>query len=245
MKVHFNAKTPKFGRGKNKLSLSYQQQSPYYWWWEFLRRNKEYRQCCLEGGKGKLSNLYADFGVVLNDNFKEWWTEGERGRKLFGERPLTHSLKEITELAEWDDTQRSHNITLIQVPLNMNKRYLQSAFNAFLKKRHDTKRGRQIKTDLNSSTAKYPLFRYVSIETLMIQLAVYDAVIAKRQGEHNKTYIQIANELRIIPKARSKNAEAEGRDINQIIYPTISRYFKDACNIIANTAKGEFPNSNK
>jgi hypothetical protein len=243
MKVHFKAKVPKFGRGKNKLSLSYQQRSPYYWWWEFLRRNEEYRQCCLNGGKGELSDLYADFGVVLHDNFKEWWTEDERGRRLFGERPLLYSLREVADLNEWDDSRRNQNVTLLQVPLNMSKRYLQSSFNAFLKKRHDTQRGRQKKTDLNASTAKYPLHRHVSIETLMIQLAVYDAVMAKKRGEHNKTYIQIANELRIIPKARSKDAEAEGRDVNQIIYPTISRYFKDACNIIANTAKGQFPNS--
>ncbi len=190
-----------------------------------------------------LSDLYSDFGVVLNDNFKEWWKEGERGRMLFGEQPLAHSLREVMDISEWDESRRRQNVALIQVPLNMSKRYLQSTFNAFLKKRHETKRGRQKKTDLNASTAKYPLYRHVSIETLMVQLAVYDAVMAKKRGEHKKTYIQIANELRIIPKARSRNAEAEGRDVNQIIYPTISRYFKDACNIVANTAKGEFPNS--
>lgn len=245
MKVHFMGAHPIFGRGKNKLSLSYQQRSPYYWWWEFLRRNDEYRECCLNGGKGRLSDLYADFGVVLHDNFKEWWSEGERGRKLFGEQPLVHSLREMETLDEWDEARRKQNVALIQVPLNMSKRYLQSSFNAFLKKRHETKRGRQKKTDLNASTAKYPLYRHVSIETLMVQLAVYDAVMAKKRGEHSKTYIEIANDLRIIPKARSKNADAEGSDVNQIIYPTISRYFKDACNIIVNTAKGEFPNSKK
>lgn len=245
MKVHFAALHPIFGRGKNKLSINYQQRSPYYWWWEFLRRNEDYRQCCLNRGKGELSDLYADFGVVLHDNFKEWWNEGERGRKLFAERPLLHTLRELNSVDEWDESLRSKNVTLLQVPLNMQKRYLQTAFNKFLEKRHDTKRGRQKKTDVNASTAKYPLYRHVSLETLKIQLDVYDAVMAKKRGEHNKTYIEIAKELRINPKARSENAEAEGRDVNQIIYPTITRYFKDACNIVANTARGEFPNSQK
>jgi hypothetical protein len=245
MKVHFVALHPIFGRGKNKLSINYQQRSPYYWWWEFLRRNEDYRECCLNGGKGELSDLYADFGVVLHDNFKEWWNEGERGRKLFAERPLLHTLRELNSIDEWDESLRSKNVTLLQVPLNTQKRYLQTAFNKFLAKRHDTKRGRQKKTDVNASTAKYPLYRHVSLETLKIQLDVYDAVMAKKRGEHNKTYIEIAKELRINPKARSENAEAEGRDVNQIIYPTITRYFKDACNIVANTARGQFPNSQK
>jgi hypothetical protein len=199
----------------------------------------------LDGGKGKLSDLYADFGVVLNDNFKEWWTEGERGKKLFGEQPLVHSLRELMDISEWDESRRKQNVALIQVPLNMNKRYLQSAFNESLKKRHDTKRGRQIKTDLNASTAKYPLHRHVSIGTLITQLAVYDTIMAKKRGELKMSHLEIAKKLKIIPKARSENADQEGRDVNLIIYPTITRYFKDACYIIANTAKGQFPNSDK
>jgi hypothetical protein len=244
MRVHFAAQHPTFGRGKNKLSINYQQRSPYYWWWEFLRRNEEYRQCCVDGGKGRLSDLYADFGVVLHDNFKDWWNEGERGRKLFAERPLLHPLRELADVTEWDESLRDKNITLLKVPLSMSKRYLQVAFNKFLKSRHTTKPGRQKKTDVNASTARYPLYRHVSIQTLQLQLDVYDAVMVRKRGENKKTYLDIAKELRIIPKERIKERD-EVRDVNLIIYPTISRYFKEACNIIENTARGEFPNSKK
>ena len=42
--------------------------------WAFLKRNKDYLACCQAGGKGSLSKLYADFGDVRGDSFKEWWT---------------------------------------------------------------------------------------------------------------------------------------------------------------------------
>ncbi len=69
MSIVFKAQHPIFGRGKKPLGVSYQQRSPYYWWWEFLRRNDAYRACCAAGGKGDLAGLYADLGVVSNDNF--------------------------------------------------------------------------------------------------------------------------------------------------------------------------------
>ena len=207
-----------------------------------MRRNEEYRQCCIDGGKGELSDLYADFGVVLHDNFKEWWSEDERGQRLFGEQSLSHPLRELQDLDEWDESLAAKNIVLLEVPLSMSKRYLQIAFNKFLKSRHTTKRGRQKKTELNQSTAKYPLHRHVSIHTLKLQLDVYDAVMAKKRGENKKTHLEIARDLKILPKEQTKERD-ELRDVNLIIYPTISRYFKDACNIIANTAKGQFPKS--
>jgi hypothetical protein len=65
--------------------------------------------------------LYADFGVVLHDNFKDWWNEGERGRKLFAERPLLHPLRELADVTEWDESLRDKNITLLKVPLTLGR----------------------------------------------------------------------------------------------------------------------------
>ncbi len=71
MKVHFSAQHPTFGTKHKPKSLTYQQRSPYYWWWAFLRLNEDYVKCCELGGKGKLANLYKDFGDVRSDDFKE------------------------------------------------------------------------------------------------------------------------------------------------------------------------------
>ena len=96
MSIVFKAQHPIFGRGKKPLGLSYQQRSPYYWWWEFLRRNDEYAACCDSGGTGDLAGLYADFGVVSNDNFKEWWTG--HGFRLFAEQAKPVKLAELDAL---------------------------------------------------------------------------------------------------------------------------------------------------
>jgi hypothetical protein len=133
MKTHFVAIYPLFGRGKNKLPISYQQRSPYYWWWAFLRRNEEYLACCANGGKGKLKGLYADFGDVLNDNFHAWWTGDRRGSVLFAEKPLPLNLKELKDSSEWNADWTEDAVMVVAVPLSLSKRHLQSKFAQLLK----------------------------------------------------------------------------------------------------------------
>ena len=110
MKVHFLAPHPLFGRKSAPRPIEDQQQSPYYWWWEFLRRNEEYAACCAEGGTGEMTSLYADFGVVSHDTFKQWW--GRNGYRLFSEKPKPVKLTELSSPSEWDPA--------FQAPLSTN-----------------------------------------------------------------------------------------------------------------------------
>jgi len=245
MKVHFTAPHPLFGRASSPKPPSFQQRSPYYWWWAFLRRNDEYLACCARGGKGKLSKLYQAFGDVKSDNFKYWWTEGERGARLFGEKPRPVKLSELAEPSEWDESWAPDKVMVVAVPLDISKRRLQSYFAELLKKRHMATRGRRSNADLLKATADYKLYRAVSIQTLRIQLAVWDAVTRSKLLPKKKTMAQIGAELRLVPTAMpdSRDTASTAMLKRNVMQATVSRYYKDACNIIANTAKGEFPNS--
>ena len=243
MSIVFKAHHPVFGRGNKPLGLSYQQRSPYYWWWEFLRRNDRYAACCAAGGAGELAGLYTDFGDVLNDNFKEWWSE--RGFRLFAEKRKPVFLKELDNPSEWDSSWTKDSVMVVAVPLDISKRHLQGFFARLLKERHGGKRGRKALSDSDASNARYPLHRNVSIHTLRIQLAVYDAVIAARKSDKKITLAQIGENLRLVPKTNRKT-ETEVMDAARrraVLAATVSRHFKDAQSIIANTAKGLFPKS--
>lgn len=243
MSIVFKAQHPIFGRGKKLLGKSYQQRSPYYWWWEFLRRNDAYAACCESGGTGDLAGLYTDFGVVSNDNFKEWWAG--HGFRLFAEQSKPVKLFELDNASRWDSAWTKDAVMVVAVPLDIPKRNLQGFFARLLKARHGGKRGRKALSDADASNARYPLHRNVSIHTLRIQLAVYDAVVAARASEKKITLAQIGERLKLVPKT-NKLTEGEVMDAarrRSVLAATVSRHFKDAQRIIANTAKGQFPNS--
>ena len=241
MSVVFKAKHPLFGRSTTPLGVSYQQRSPYYWWWEFLRRNEDYKACCAAGGTGVLAGLYADFGDVSNDTFKDWWNE--RGYRLFAEKRKPVLLTELDAPNEWDTSWTKDSVMVVAVPLDIPKRNLMEFFSALLAKRHGGKRGRKALSDSDASTARYPLHRNVSIHTLRIQLAVYDAVMEAKLGDKKLTLAQIGEKLKLVPKS-NKRTEGEAMDAARrraVLASSVSRHFKDVQHIIDNTANGRFP----
>jgi hypothetical protein len=243
MRVAFRAQHPTFGKADLPLPASYQQRSPYYWWWEFLRRNECYLACCESGGAGKLAGLYADMGDVRHDTFKAWWTAGERGAKLFGEPVLPVTLKELRSPEEWQPEWSKDQLMVVAVPLAVSKRRLAGYFAKLLKKRHKGERGRKSLRDPSTSAAKYPLERNVSVQTLKIQLAVYDAVIASRTVGPKRTLADIGEDLRLVPSAMPKpsDSKSERSDKRNVMAAVVSRYFRQAKAIVDNTAKGKFP----
>ena len=208
-----------------------------------MRRNADYADCCAAGGTGELAELYADFGVVSKDNFKEWWAG--HGFRLFAEQVKPVKLAELDTPADWDSSWTKDAVMVVAVPLDIPKRNLQGFFARLLKDRHGGKRGRKALSDADASNARYPLHRNVSIHTLRIQLAVYDAVLAARASPKKITLAQIAKSVGINPKS-NKRTEGEVMDAarrRSVLAATVSRHFKDAQRIVANTAKGQFPNS--
>lgn len=210
-----------------------------------MRRNEAYLDCCAKDGKGALSALYADFGDVRDDSFKAWWTAGERGAVLFGEQPLPEKVQELLSPSDWDSAWTKDRVMVVAVPLAISKRRMQGYFAKLLATRHGGKRGRKALSDSEASTAKYPMHRSVSVATLRIQLAVYDALTANKASVKKKKLAQIGKELNLVKTAMPLPTDdvREAAYKRSVMAATVSRHYRDATRIIANTANGEFPNS--
>lgn len=248
MRAHFLAPTPRFGRVNSRLPVGHQQRSPYYWWWQYLRRNADYLACCESGGKGQLAALYADFGDVRGDNFHQWWTEHNRGVRLFAEQPLAVKFGELDSAADWQSHWDKQAVMVVAVPLSMSKRRLKGEFAKLLAARHSgNKSGRPAMAKLKeASTARYKLEHNYTVSGLLTALAVYDLWTenqARPQSER-LTLWAIGRELNI-NKSAIKDAESDstadrlvGRNV---LAATVSRYVKQARAMIENTAAGKFP----
>jgi len=248
MGITFKGKHPVWGRGEKSSLAGNQEQSHYYYWWEFLRRNEAYAACCAAGGVGEMDKLYADFGDVLNVTFKQWWLE--RGYKLFAEERKAVKLGELHSPLDWDSNWTKEQVMVVAVPLDIPKRYLQGFFARLLKARHPTEKpGRMSLRCEGVTNAKYGLYRNVSVKTLKTQLRVYDEVMAKQRGEHKRSLAQIGQKLGLVPKTNKRTAvDPEVMDDNKrraVLAATVSRHFRDASRIVANTGKRQFPNSDK
>lgn len=245
MKAHFKAPTPTFGRANKRKGLLYQQCSPYYWWWAYLRRNKAYLECCAAVGKGDLSRLYSDFGDVREDDFHKWWTEGDRGARLFAEPPLDIKFGEIATATQWDTNWTADAVMLVAVPLQMSKRQLKSLFSKLLDERHNGKQGRPAIAK-QTTAAKYHLARNYSIPNFDTTLAVYDLWFDNQQRT-DKDKLKLweigiklnLNKLSAVSAVSAASIDRlEGRNV---LAATVSRYIKQAKLIIANTTEGVFP----
>lgn len=244
MKVRFLADAPNFGTKNKPAKLSLQTRSPYYWWWVYLRRNEDYLKCCENGGKGKCAKLYKDFGDVREDDFKKWWKE--KGVELFSEKHVSEGgdmvLMELTDKSQWNESWNSDKVLVVAMPLTSSKRYLQSRFNALLKKRHTTKRGRQYKT-FDESSAKYPLAKNYTIRNLETTLAVYDEYL-KHKGQVPKVpYWKIGQNMRLVPSAMTTDSMSmnERQVYRNVMGASVKRYIVNAEKMIANAALGKFP----
>lgn len=246
MKVRFLAPHPQIGTKNKPASLLLQERSPYYWWWAYLRRNADYLACCEAGGTGDLAALYADFGDVREDDFRSWWGGSEqRGAKLFGEKRIEFRLQQLAEKSDWPEGVGS-STAVIAVNLSINRRKLQKYFAVWLATVHTAKLGRRA-LGKEISTAKYPLYRNYSQHNLRVMLETYDAWVANESlpKAERKPMWQVGESIKLVPTAMSKPNDDNYDNANKrnVMTVAVSRYVKQAKAIIANTAKGQFPNS--
>ncbi|MDG5469352.1 hypothetical protein P9J64_13570 [Deltaproteobacteria bacterium IMCC39524] len=248
MKLRFLAIHPLIGT-KHKPAIQHlMERSPYYWWWDYLRRNEDYLACCDAGGTGELAWLYEDFGDVRSDDFRSWWGGSlQRGAKLFAEKPVEVRLEQLDSKDEWDEDWPD-DIEVIAVNMSIGRRKLQQYFANFLKREHKGKRGR-VSLGQVKSTAKYPLYGNFSQHTLRVRLITYDAYIENKKLPKSEQVPlwKVGENLRLVPTAMPKpnDGKYETTDKHNVMTATVSRYVREAKAIIANTAKGQFPNSKK
>jgi hypothetical protein len=249
MKRYFLAIHPLIGTKHNPAPISQQQRSPYYWWWAYLKRNQQYIKCCERGGKGKYAKLYSDFGDVRGDDFASWWGRGQRrGEDLFSEIGPEIRVKKLDSKSDWDDdwAEAEADVMVVAVNMGIGRRRLQRMFANVLQKSHKGKRGRRA-LGKAASTAKYSLHRNFSRHNLKTMLLVYDAWISNSQlpKSQQKPLWAIGEEVKITPHQITSRNDEQHTIVNKhkVMTATVSRFVNNAKAIIANTAKGEFPNS--
>lgn len=246
MRKKFLAIYPLIGTKHKPSPIHLQQRSPYYWWWAYLRRNADYLACCERGGVGELAELYADFGDVRSDEFRTWWgAPNNKGDYLFAEEPLELSVQKI-DAADEMNKRWGCNVLFVAVNMDLGRRHLQKKFAELLQTEHKGKRGRK-SLQTAASTARYPLHRNFTQHSLKVMLNVYDAVAANDTlpKEQRKPLWAIGESLKLVPNAMPHRWDNpyDTRKKHATMTMTVSRYVKQARAIIANTAKGQFPNS--
>lgn len=245
MATFFLAPYPTFGTAKNRKSDAFQKRSPYYWWWEYLRRNQDYLDCCSSGGKGRLADLYTDFGDVRDKEFRVWWQEDRRGARLFGEQQLEVKFKEMESSAEWGADWTKDKVMVVAFPLVVGKRKLMGDIRKLLDARHTGKQGRPALAKVES-TARYKLSRNYTTANLETALNVYDIWVAnsaKPKSEQIKQW-EIGVELKLhklsVKDAYSglKQDRAVGRNL---LGAMVKRYLTQAQKTIKSLEDGVFP----
>ena len=188
---HFKHKHPLFRRSSSNTGTSYTQ-SPYYLWWEFLRRHEGYRETCLNGGNGPLSDLYRDFGDVHSKTFREWWSDGDRGARLFAEpsKPVGIGLIDLSQIEELTPYVRAGTVGLVSIPLTMDKKSIIARFEKLIRKVHVGGRGQRYNQD---SLALYPIVAQYTTLSLKKMLDAYDL----KSGEEDLSLWQIGQRLRL------------------------------------------------
>lgn len=246
MKTDFLAIHPLIGTKHKPAALHLQQRSPYYWWWAYMRRNEDYLACCEYNGKGKLAKLYKDFGDIRTDDFRSWWGgTQQKGGYLFGELPVAVRLNKLTSKDEWAD-EWGRDVIVVAVNLEVGRRKLQHYFANLLQKEHKGKRGRK-SLSAAKSTARYPLYRNFSQHNLRAMLEIYDEWKANEAlpVDERKPQWALGEAVRLVPTAMPQKGDTKYITTNKrnVMGVAVSRYLKSAKAIVANTAKGEFPNS--
>jgi hypothetical protein len=232
---HFTFKHPLFRR-QQSVSGEWWESSVYYLWWEFLRRHEGYKKTCESGGKGKFAKLYEDFGNVDGVTFKDWWTEGGRGARLFSEPPLPNSVMVVdpTDIDALSESWKSGDVLVVAIPLALPKRFIIRKFSALLRKHHTRRRGQRT---FRESQALYPIAAQFNRHSLKKILDTYEL----NQREPDLTLWEIAQKLAIGTKLTTKDTPAEVVHKKSVLSTSASKKLALARRIIDGVGRGVFP----
>lgn len=234
---HFPYKHPTFGTEKRPKPRTAWEGSVYYWWWAYLKRNKEYLACCESGGTGRLANFYKDFGDVRGDSFKAWWSDNDRGARLFAERPAEDSVR---VLKAGEQAESEANFLTLSLPLNLPKEFLLRRCRALLA---DYRKGERGQLYARRSEATYKITGQPNPEALKRALMVYDAIEAAKGAKPKKPYWKIATELDLVEPERkvlSTDDRIEAELKRNVMKAIVGRLKKRAEQLIEQSASKEF-----
>jgi len=208
----------------------------YYYWYLALKQSNEYRQCCRGKGAGRLKTLYYDFGDVVTLSFPLWWQR--HGRNLFAERKPIPTVNVYTDQHDAAGIKSMRNKLLIEVPLDLRQSTVVRQINKILKEAYA---GREVVVPRKKSTALRKLvptkLRKETAETILNLYdlrARYPKLTLWQLGE--KAGIQLDFMARSTDAVEMTLVEERVR-----MAIAVSRYLKQATNLIWNATEGIFP----
>ena len=239
---HLSGGKVTFGRSKIEKTSKPYEQSLYFLWFEFLRFSESYKECCENGGSGKLASLYKDFGDVHNVDFKTWWQKDNRGIELFAEQ-LTDKIRVIKKA---EDLNLRDGMITINIPIDLPKTFILEELNKILAKA-GKKSGKLLTPEVNKvSTARYPVVGRFTKDSLDITYKVlkyrtenpltpwWECAIQCFAGEYSRFKYDET-------KLKGENKENK-RDIEVSLANRAKAYHTKALKMIKNTEQGKFPN---
>jgi hypothetical protein len=207
----------------------------YALWYRSLKLSEEYKHCCINNGKGRLKSLYGDFGDVVDMRFDQWWQR--IGRYLFAERKAIPIVQYYTHRRELEEITNLRDKVLIEVPLTIRKSTVVRQINKILKAAYE---GRDV-VPREQSTARRKLAKSkLRKETVSKMLDIYELRIRKPE----LTLWQLGERAGIELDLMARSTDGEQMTLQQErirMGIAVSRYLKQARNLIWNATEGTFP----
>ena len=210
--------------------------TPIYWWFLTLQASDEYVLCCRNQGKGKLANLYKDFGDVDEKSFAQWWTN--QGRKIFAERKKLKRVEVIDERHQLERLSIHEDRLIIEVPLTLRRQTAIRQIGKALQKAYESRDPVDI---WEQSTAKRQIIKSkIRMTTIEMLLRVWQ--IRNEYPALNNYEIGLKAKIDLDILARTTDGDQLDDALERRrMTIAVSRYLKQAKNLIANAEKGIFP----
>lgn len=198
--------------------------------------NQEYLDCCNSGGKGRLKALYANFGDVRGEDFKDWWQQDvngeQRGAFLFANKRAEDSIR---VLSEGEVAVSPDEALTISLPLNLPKRFLERRVLELIDQNHKGERGHQY---ARKSDAKFKIQGQPNVPALALGMQIYEF---QRQHPDYPLW-RIGNEVPKVLRTQKISTKDQSYELivkKRALAATVSRYLKRVELTIARTVQGD------
>ena len=209
--------------------------TPIYWWYQCLRASDEYRICCEKSGHGPLLPTYLDFGDVFKDDFSMWYMK--RGRKIFAETKPFKKVIAFENRRELEEIQAKPDSLVLQIPLNVRKQTVMRQIGRILKKAYE---GREIDIWAQSTAKRQVIKSRVKMKTVELLLKVHEIRNANLTATNYQIGLMAGIELDILARDTSGMVYDDALERRRMTF-AVSRYLKQAKQLIANAERGVFP----
>lgn len=206
----------------------------YYLWYQCLTLSEEYIHCCGNNGRGRLRDMYLDFGDVRKP-FPVWWQR--TGRYLFAERKALPDVVAYTHTRDLEEIDHLRGKILIEVPLTMRRSTVVRKVNKIIKEAFE---GREV-IPREQSTARRKLakskIRRATVDTMLELYALSKRYpdytlwqLGQRAGIELDLLARTTDEVDLTPQQERVRMNI-----------AVSRYLKQARHLIWNATEGVFP----